>query len=328
MRIHNKQTVILLVLILVINLVTLMRFPGPNGDEAWMSSRALEIIESGNSFGELDRGVLDKYAGYENFNPWLSSAIQSIGIRIFGTPSLFAIRFISLIAGFILLIAVFWIGNALDGKMLGFLSVAFTAFSWTFLLSSHLGRPDIIAAAFGYSSLALYLNNHHSKIWVSSLIGILAVLAFEVHPNGIIYCLTIGTLFFFRYKWDTQKKPDFWGFVAGSVIGIIIYFILHIFPNPRTYFKLSQLVFSSTHIPPLFSLNLSVILNGFGDMVIMIILLCPQILIGILFVNRFRKNRRPYITTLVVINLLLLLGFLLLVRNKFFPHYAIHYITG
>ena len=315
---------IIISLILAINAFTLMRFPPPNGDEAWMASRALEVIQSGKSFGSLDSGVLDQYEGYENFNPWLSSAIQSLGIRIFGTPSLMAIRFVSLMVGFALLASVFWIGTILDGWNLGLLGVVLTAFSWSFLLSAHLGRPDIISVAFGYSAIALYLYNRSANILVGILTGLIAALAFEVHPNGVIYPLTISVLFFYRYKWSLFRKLDFWGFIAGGAIGIIFYLSLHVLPNPTTFLRLNQIVFSFTHIPPLFTGDLQVLIQALKDMVLTLLYTYPIILLGIWALYRFRKIRPPYLPILLVINAVIILSFTLLIRNKFLFYYSIH----
>lgn len=328
MQFPNKKISILFCLIIIINFISLTRWPPPNGDEAWMASRALEIIQSGHSFGALDRGVLDKYEGYENFNPWLSSAIQSLGIRVFGTPSLLAIRFVSMIVGFLLLIAVYWIGIALDGKKFGYLSVAITAFSWSFLASSHLGRPDIIAAAFGYASIALFLNNRSANVFLSFLVGLIVSLAFEVHPNGIVYCVTVVVLFIYRYKLRTLRRTDFWGFIGGGATGVLIFFSLHVFPNPNTYIRLSQIVFSYTHIPTILSLNPSNILTGLLEMSIMTMILFPQIIIGLSAIFRFRKLRPTYMGNLLVITFSLIISFFFLVPNKFHAHYAIHFIVA
>ena len=293
-----------------------------------MSSRALEIIQSGNSFGSLDSGVLDQYEGYENFYPWLSSAIQSLGIRLFAAPSLLAIRFISLMLGFALLAVVYWIGNTLDGWMLGLLGVAFTAFSWSFLLSAHFGRPDIIAAAFGYTAIALYLYNRTSKIWISILAGLIAALAFEVHPNGAIYTLVIAGLLLYKKRWRIFRTPDFWGFIAGGVIGLLIFLFLHVFPNPTTYLKLNQIVFTSTHIPPILTGDIQVLFQALKDMPLLILNIYPIILLGIWAAYKFRKVRPPYLPILLVINAILILSYTLLVGNKFLLYYSIHLSPG
>lgn len=293
-----------------------------------MASRAWEFVKSRSSFGELDQGVFNYYEGYEYFNPWLSTAIQSLGVRIFGSPSLLAIRSVSLLTGLILLIAIYWIGFSLAGKQLGLLSVAFTAFSLPFFFSSHFGRSDIIVATMGFIAIAIYLNNRSTRVWLSILVGLIVAFAFEVHPNAAIYFTTIIFLLIYKYRWNLFRKPDFWGFLVGSGIGLVIFFIIHILPNPETYLRLNQIGGSISRIPPLFTFNLPIILDAFLDMPKMILFLYPQIIIIIWGIFRFRKVRPNYVITLVVINISLLLGFTLLIRNKFLNYYAILVIPG
>ena len=184
-------------IILIINGFTLMRFPNPHGDEAWMASRASEFLRNGTSFGELDRGVFDRYEDYEYFNPWLSTAIQSIGVLIVGSPSLLAMRLVSLAAGLLLLCSIYMIGFALNGKQLGLLSALLTAFSLPFIISAHNGRSDIIAAALGFVGFAVFLNNKSKNIWLGILSGLSVSLAFEVHPYAIVYTITVFVLYFY-----------------------------------------------------------------------------------------------------------------------------------
>jgi 4-amino-4-deoxy-L-arabinose transferase-like glycosyltransferase len=325
MKFPNKNILILIVLIVVFNANTLLSYPPPNGDDAWMASRAFKITRSGSSFGQLDSGVLDRYEGYENFNPWLSSAIQSLGIRLFGEPSLLAIRFTSLALGIGLLVAIYWIGIALDGKQLGLLGVAFTAFSWSFLISAHRGRPDIIAAAFGYAGIALFLNNRSSKFWLSMLVGIFVSLAFEIHAHAAIYSITIFTLFLAQYGLRFFKKIDFWGYALGLVIGIVFFLAIHVFPNPQTYLKLTQIVFGLTHLPPILTLNPSIIWDGLSDTGVMVLFIYPQIFLGLWAIYIFRRGYPKYLNTLLIISGILLISFALLVRTKFLYYYAIHF---
>ena len=318
------EAALLTITILAVHSFTLMRFPTPHGDEAWMASRAWEFVHSGSSFGALDRGVLDRFDGYRSFYPWLPTAIQSLGIRLFGGPSLLAIRFVSMVAGFVLLCAVYGIGFALDGKRLGLFGVAFTAFSFPFFFSTHLGRPDVIAAAFGFSAIALYLNNRSARIFLSSLAGLLAALAFEVHAHAVIYGPTLVVLLLLKYKWSLFRKADFRGFIAGTLAGLAFYFGLHIMPSPQTFWRLNQLVFSATHIPPILSFDLSIILDAFKQMAFMVFWVYPPVVIGLWAIIRFLRKRNPSYGTILALNAVLLISFTLLVRNKL-TYYAILY---
>jgi hypothetical protein len=324
----NIILLIIIALILAMHVFTLLRFPGPHGDEAWMASRAWELIKNGTSFGDLDKGVLDLFEGYQYFNPWLSSAIQSIGLRIFNEPSLLAIRSVSLISGLVLLVSIYFIGFSFDGKRLGILCVTLTAASWPFFLSAHFGRPDIIAATFGYISLAIYCNNRNSNYFLSALTGLISALAIEVHPNGAIFIPTIVALYIFHYGKFFLKRKDFLFFLGGACIGFLFFLIIHIFPSPSTYLVLSQIVFSESHIPPVFTLDYLIIWEALKSMFFMMITVYPQIILGLWAIIKLYRLRPSYLGKLYVLTGILLLSFIILVRNKFLLYYAIHYLPA
>jgi len=309
--------------ILTIHGYSLLRFPPPFVDEAWRASEAWGFIQSGSWFGPLNRGVLDLIPGYERFYPWLPTAIQSLGVRLFGVPDLLAMRFTSLAMGMLLLLAVFSLGNGLAGRQMGLLGLVFTAHSFPFFLSAHLGRMDVIAAAFGYAGLALYANNRPAKIWRSALAGLVAALAFEAHPHAAIFALTLLALCGLHYRWSLFRKPDFWGFAAGGLVGLLIYLYIHVLPNPQAFLTLNRLVYFQTHAPPLLTFDLSVIWPVFSDMLLFIAKTYPQAIIALWAVVRLTKSGPPYWKALLVMNIALLLGFALFVRNKFLLYYAI-----
>ena len=311
--------------ILLINGITLMRFPSPNGDEAWMASKALAFIDSGSGFGALDEGVMDRIEGYQHFFPWLPSAIQSLGVLLFGEPSLLAMRFISLVSGLLLLIAIYFIGSAFDGMELGIFSVAFTASSLPFFLSAHLGRADIIASTFGYASLAILLNNKKQYHWISAISGFLMVLAFEVHAYAAIYFPTALAIFLWKYRTQILRKLDFWGYIGGVAIGVMAYLGYHVIPNPQAFLRLNQIVFIASRTPPLLTFDIEIIVNTLKEMGFMVLITYPQILLGIWAIYRMVKTRPPYLWTLLILYGALTISFILLVRNKSLLYYAILY---
>ena len=82
----------------------------------------------------------------------------SLFIRAFG-PDLFSMRLASLVFGMVLLAAVFAIGVRLYGKSTGLIFSVTLVASRPFFASSHLGRHDIIVAALGFVSIALFLTD-------------------------------------------------------------------------------------------------------------------------------------------------------------------------
>ena len=303
----------------------LMRFPRPHADEAWMASRAWEFIQTGSTIGPLDRGVLDQIEGYRYFYPWLPTAIQSLGVRLIGEPSLFAIRLVSLFIGFFLLLAIYFIGLEMDGKKLGILAVISTAFSYAFFFSAHFGRADIIAATFGYAGLALLLNNRKPKEWLSALSGLLMIFAFEVHAYAAIFVPTALALYLWKYKSEIFRKTDFWSYIGGVTIGMLVYLGYHVFPAPQAFLKLNQVLFISTRTPPILTFDYSIIIGEFKEMALMVVVVYPQIFLGIWAIFRLRKKRPAYLSTLLILTGVMLMSFILLVQNKFLLYYGILY---
>ena len=115
---------LLILALLGLHLWSLLRFPAPFVDEAWLASRAWGFVQEGRCFGALDRGIFDYLDGYWTFLPCLSVMLHAAVLRLAGAPSLLAVRLVSLFFGFVLLGVVYWIGARLAGRQLGWLSLA------------------------------------------------------------------------------------------------------------------------------------------------------------------------------------------------------------
>lgn len=300
---------------------SLMRYPAPFVDEAWFASRDWAFIHTGRNFGPLDAGILDRFSGYWTFLPLLPTLLQSSFLRFFEAPNLLAVRITSLISGLMLLAAIFYAGSAAGGRRLGLLSALLTSLSWPFLYSAHIARIDIFAATFGYGAIALYLNSRPAKPWINWISGLLVGLAFEIHPHSAIFFPAVIALFFHDHGWNMFKKHSFWEFIAGTVTGLVFYLAIHILQYPATYFALNKLVFAATHTPPVLTLNPGIIANASVDMVKMLIIIYrPLILILIIAVIWLAKRHTHQDLSLLWLGTALLLGVILLIRNKFFTY--------
>jgi 4-amino-4-deoxy-L-arabinose transferase-like glycosyltransferase len=313
----------LLALSLGLHLWSLMRFPPPFVDEAWLASRAWSLIQTGQAFGPLDHGVFDRFEGYWTFFPWLPVWIQSLAFRLSGEPALLALRMLSLLFGVALLFTVYSIAKRLYGKLPGLVAVLLVSLSWPFLYSAHLARYDIMTAALGFSAIALYLNNQRGRAWVSLISGLCIGLAFEIHPHAAVYGPTIVALYFLHYRWSMFRRRRFWSFVAGIGTGLVFYALLHMAPYPSTYSALNQLVFAASHTPPILTLDPGIILQAFSEMGTLLVgvslALIPLIVWAAIALMRRRSEADK---TLLVLNAALLGGVILLFRNKA-AYYAI-----
>jgi hypothetical protein len=322
----NIIVILTLLALATLHIWSLMRYPPPHGDEAWFISRAWTSLHTGRVFGPLDEGVIDRFPGYWTFLPWLPNWILSLGVKLAASPALIGGRVVSLIFGVILLIAIFNIASDLKNKSVGILSVFLVATSTPFLYSAHIARYDIYAAALGYTAIALYIKNlPRQYTWLGIIQGLCVGLAFEMHPNAMIYIAALGILYIWDYRWSFLSARGFWGFSAGLLVGAGFYALLHIARFPKTYFALNHLAFSLTHTPPLFTFDASVLGRAFVETAVIlfaIYLVALPVLIAALVA--LAKVKSPEDKRFILLTMLLAVGFIFWIRNKEM-YYRIHF---
>ena len=242
-------------LILLLHLLTLMRYPAPFVDEAWLVSRAWAFIQTGHQYGALDAGLGEQFAGIWTLNQWLITVLQSFVLRFFAQPELLPVRVLSLVEGFGLLAVSYWTAARLGGKPVAICSTLLLAVSRIFLHTAHMARYDILATFLSYTALALVVNDRRSRFLVGLMAGVLAGLAVETHLNSLIFFPAIAIYYLIEYRSGIFRKPGAWGFMfwdcyrGRNILGIAY------LPYPDTYFKVNALVFSKTQVPPILSWN-------------------------------------------------------------------------
>jgi hypothetical protein len=234
----------------LLHLLTLTRFPAPYVDDAFVTSLAWGMIQTGVPYGPLQAGVMEQYPGYWSLFSWIGTWLQSLPLRLFGL-SLWAARLASLASGLVLLVALYVIGRRLGGQRAGLLTVALVSLSSTFFISSHMARPDIMVVAAGFSAVALILTDRSQGLSIRSVVaGMLVGVAFEIHPNGMVFGPIIVALFLVDHGWKVIRQPGFWCFVAGAAALLAVFVATHILPYPQTYFATAALAFGPTKTPP------------------------------------------------------------------------------
>ena len=312
------------VLILLLHLLTLMRYPAPFVDEAWLVSRAWAFIQTGHQYGPLDSGLGEQFPGIWTLNQWLITVLQSFVLRFFAQPQLLPVRILSLIEGFGLLAVSYGTAARLGGKPVAICSTLLLAVSRIFIHTAHMARYDILATLLAYSALALVVNDRRSRFWVGLIAGVLAGLAVETHLNSLIFFPAIAIYYLIEYRNEIFRKPGAWGFALGAAVGAGVFLSLHILPYPDTYFKVNALVFSKTQVPPVLSWNLSRIIEGFADAGFLLLLGSgPMLLLGILAIPLLMRRKTQAGWELLAINITLWLGAGLLFPNSM-GHYAIY----
>ncbi|MBF6612639.1 MAG: glycosyltransferase family 39 protein [Chloroflexi bacterium] len=304
----------LLTAIALFNLVFLMRFPAPFVDEGWNASRAWALIRTGRAFGTLDAGVFQNYDGYWTYFPWLAAWIHSLFMRLFGAE-LFSLRVASLFFGIVLLASVYSISNRLYGSRVGLFAVILLSFSESFLLSSHLGRHDIIIAAFGFGAVALYVTDDAKGFSLKSVMCGLAVgLTLDIHFNGLIFGPAIGALYLLDNGWRLLRNKRFWGFVLGAGAGLLFFVVMQVLPYPKSYFAIASLGNGSRVSPPIFTLDPALWLGSIYDTLTLFgfpLLILVAMAFAALVYRHSTSDKR-----LLVLFAALLLTFALVIRNK------------
>ena len=242
---------------------SILRFPGPFMDETWLISRAWGFHQTGKTFGMLDAGVIDRYPGYWTFLPALSNSLQSLALWLAGGPSLLAARLQSLLYGGILLLAIWVIARRLGGGLAAWISVTLVAYSTPFWFTAHSARQDILVAACSYGAIALwFIAAERPRWWLHLLAGLVLGAAVEIHSFAAIFVPVLFTLYVQRHGWRAVRQAEFWWWALGGIIGLLFYIGIHILPYPQSYVALTDIYFGRTHLPPLLSLDLPVIVDG------------------------------------------------------------------
>ena len=306
---------------LALHVWSLVRFPVPFVDEAWLTSRAWAFIQTGRQLGPLDIGLADRYEGAWTVNQWLITFLHSLSLRLFGSPVLVATRAVSLLFGLVLLAAVYSIANRLGSRPFAWLSALLVSVSLPFIYSSHLARYDIVAAAFGFMAIAFCLERR--GFWTGLLSGLCVGLAFETHLYGVIYVPVILALYFWDDRWTMFRRTDFWGSVVGWMIGALWYAALHLLPYPQTYAAISRLAFDTTRTPPILTFDWREMVNAMSGMGWLLVVLYHLLLVVIVVaVVVLLRRRTQQDQKLLVLSAVLVLAHTFVVRNKF-AFYAI-----
>jgi hypothetical protein len=248
--------------LVIFHLCTLADYPAPFIDEGWFIARARGFAQDGYPFGALDEGVFDRLPGYRYFFPYLPTALQALPFLFFDEPNLLATRAISLSCGLVLVYCVFLIGTWVSGHVTGLLSAALLLSAPFFLLSSHLARIDVEAAAVGIIGFTLILTSARIS-WIRLVLGgFLAGVAIEFHPHAavitasaLVAALVVGSSM-------RERALSFMFASFGCGLGGLLYVFLHILPDPGAFLAFQKIAFAPTHTPPLFTFDARVVIDG------------------------------------------------------------------
>lgn len=293
---------------------SLMRYPLPFVDEVWVTSRAWAFIQTGHQLGPLDTGA-EIYPHAWVLNQWLFTFLQSLVLRFSAIPSLIPVRMMALGFGCILIFAAYQGGRQLIGSKAAALACLLLTFSTAFFYSAHSARYDIVAAALGYSALAVYLSPRGNRFVNGFFAAILVSLAVETHLNSIVFVLALFALIIFDTRSRFFRSPQTWGIAAGGLLGVVFFAAVHILPDPQIYFSLTRIQIQTGYAPPL--TDPALWLDGLISTGRLVFAACTTSIIFVLISLPFLLRRKTNGTIrLLLINFVLLAGFILIIRNK------------
>ena len=248
------------VLITLLYLPSLTRYPAVHVDEPWLGNQTWNYVTTGDTQSTIDMGPRGENKGIVA-RP-VFTLIFSVPYRLFGL-GLWQTRLPAVVFGIVLLWLTFAVGRLLYSAVAGLLAEALLGTSPFFLLSSHLGRPDIVLSAFVMLSLAcLLLGVRSGRLIWHSLAGFLIALAFEVHQNAVIFFFALAASYLVVWGWRVGRRKEIWAFAGGLVLGAALYGTLAVIVKAALGLLFPQLQVagqnlatvqsvSSTHRPPI-----------------------------------------------------------------------------
>lgn len=199
----------------------LERFPAVRVDEAWNANRAWHWLNAGVNTTTIDQGPRGEDVGIGS--PPLASGILRLAYAALGL-GLAQTRLPSLVFGAILLLATYWTGSLLYDRFTGLLALLLLGLSWVFITSSHLGRPDVILAAFVVLACGLSLWGLRSgRLMAHGMAGFVMALGYDVHQNALIFAAALLVTYVVAAGRAFWRRPALWALVAGALLGSLVF---------------------------------------------------------------------------------------------------------
>lgn len=246
---------VLILFVLAFHLEILTHYPTVFIDESWNANAAWNWLQTGVNFDPIHAGTLDQ-VGYEWLRrsnlgtlPWVF-AFKVAGL------GLFQARLVSYIFGILLLVAVVLVGYKSHKIATGFLAALFVALSMPFLISAHYARQEIFLIAVIMFLFALSIQAfERNQLWLHFLVGLGLGVATDIHQNAILFFLGFWSLYLSAYKLQVFRRRESWLWIAGVLVGVLYYLIVHVLPNPSAYFFYVDIATDHSYTPPILSMN-------------------------------------------------------------------------
>lgn len=217
---------------IAINVYSLLSYPIPQVDEAWIASPALEFIQSGKFGLPIFGDIHGSSYNYVHLGRVYVGALSFV-FRIAGIGLLQA-RLFSLAGLLIGSLFVFKIGREIFGERVGILASFIYLFNWHTFYAGHIVRPEIWVNVGGVATLWAFMRVANSRKPLHAfLLGFIATVITDVYVTAVYYTLTVTFGVFYEFR-----RRDSWTLIGsysvGAAIGFGYWLIVHLLPDPST----------------------------------------------------------------------------------------------
>jgi hypothetical protein len=318
-RWHSSVGAMVAALVAAVHGWSLLRFPAPFVDEAWFAARAWALV-CGRTYSSLDMGVIDQFRGGWYFFPLLPNLAYAGALAMAQSPSLLAVRLVSLTAGVLLVVVAWRAAHASGDRIAAWLAAGLVSTSATFFFSAHMARYDILAAAMAYLGVSIYFHRQQGERWAMFVAGLCAAAALEMHPFAAVVLGGLGAAILYDVWGRRTTLPEVAIFAVGGALVAFLWIGIHVLPDISTFVSLQKLLFVPTHAPTQ-GRSIAETARGLGDTLLLLgaaygfaSLVIAAGLIIALASSEYRLRRAGIMAAVTV------LGFAILVRNRNFMY--------
>lgn len=233
MREKRTRTLILslFILYLLVNLLTLTRFPTVHSDELWLKGLTDEMLARKTFV--VTEPFYDLYPRIVHPFRWIFHSLQAFVFLLFGS-SVFSIRLLSLLASAgSLLLFYSLVKTTLGKRSFAFAGTSALALNIQFIYSAHFGRQEALILFLLLLSLILCLKKTWKHPWLSPVLPALVILAaLGIHPNAFLIAFTTGAVFFIQILQKERPLRDLLILIGTAAAGALLYLLIGFRWNP------------------------------------------------------------------------------------------------
>lgn len=242
-------------LYIVLNLPFLDSYPPIDklGDESWGMNYSIGLLKTGKirtSITPFVRGVEGDSVSSLRDTTWLHYGGLALFFSVFGA-GIWQGRLLSLFYGLITLFITYRIGKDMVDRRTGVLAAVLLASSIFFSLSTREVRAESLFTFILTAGLYLFyrflLSEKGIFIFLSAIVTGLLI---EVHPNGLVACMSLTILYAILCRRRVGRNSAL--LAAGLLCVAVLWIVVNWLPHRSAVMMASQTILRDT-MPPLFT---------------------------------------------------------------------------